>query len=57
MIQADPVRVVDEKMDDVPRDGRTMGEIVMRGNNVMVGLLPRRGSHRAGIPRRLAALR
>jgi fatty-acyl-CoA synthase len=37
MIQADPVRVVDEHMNDVPRDGRTMGEIVMRGNNVMAG--------------------
>ena len=37
MIQADPVRVVDADMDDVPRDGRTMGEIVMRGNNVMAG--------------------
>jgi len=37
MIQADPVRVVDQEMNDVPRDGRTMGEIVMRGNNVMAG--------------------
>ena len=37
MIQAEPVRVVDEQMNDVPRDGRTMGEIVMRGNNVMAG--------------------
>jgi fatty-acyl-CoA synthase len=37
MIQADPVRVVDERMNDVPRDGQTMGEIVMRGNNVMAG--------------------
>ena len=37
MIQADPIRVVDEAMNDVPRDGRTMGEIVMRGNNVMAG--------------------
>jgi fatty-acyl-CoA synthase len=37
MIQADPIRVVDENMNDVPRDGRTMGEIVMRGNNVMAG--------------------
>ena len=37
MIQADSVRVVDEAMNDVPRDGRTMGEIVMRGNNVMLG--------------------
>ena len=24
-------------MNDVPRDGQTMGEIVMRGNNVMAG--------------------
>jgi fatty-acyl-CoA synthase len=37
MVQADPIRVVDGNMNDVPRDGRTMGEIVMRGNNVMVG--------------------
>ncbi|HEY8653994.1 MAG TPA: long-chain-fatty-acid--CoA ligase [Dermatophilaceae bacterium] len=37
MIQSDPVRVVDDEMNDVPRDGRTMGEIVMRGNNVMAG--------------------
>jgi len=37
MIQADPIRVVDRNMVDVPRDGITMGEIVMRGNNVMTG--------------------
>ncbi|MDQ4119136.1 MAG: acyl--CoA ligase family protein [Actinomycetota bacterium] len=37
MLCADPVRVVDEQMNDVPRDGATMGEIVMRGNNVMKG--------------------
>ena len=37
MIQADPVRVVDKQMVDVPRDGTTMGEIVMTGNNVMTG--------------------
>jgi fatty-acyl-CoA synthase len=37
MIQAERVRVVDEAMDDVPRDGSTMGEILMRGNNVMKG--------------------
>jgi len=37
MVQADPMRVVDESMVDVPADGRTMGEIVMRGNNVMLG--------------------
>jgi len=34
---ADLVRVVDEGMNDVPRDGETMGEVVMRGNNVMAG--------------------
>ncbi len=37
MIHADPVRVVDHQMNDVPRDGQTMGEIVMRGNGVMAG--------------------
>jgi fatty-acyl-CoA synthase len=31
------VRVVDEDMNDVPRDGNTMGEVVMRGNMVMTG--------------------
>lgn len=36
-IGADPIRVVDENMNDVPRDGATMGEVVMRGNNVMTG--------------------
>jgi fatty-acyl-CoA synthase len=34
---ADPIRVVDEEMRDVPRDGESMGEVVMRGNNVMAG--------------------
>jgi fatty-acyl-CoA synthase len=34
---ADLVRVVDDDMRDVPRDGTTMGEVVMRGNNVMAG--------------------
>ncbi len=34
---ADPVRVVDSEMRDVPRDAATMGEVVMRGNNVMAG--------------------
>ena len=31
------MRVVDEQMRDVPPDGVTMGEIIMRGNNVMLG--------------------
>jgi fatty-acyl-CoA synthase len=34
---ADLVRVVDAEMNDVPRDAATMGEVVMRGNNVMSG--------------------
>jgi fatty-acyl-CoA synthase len=37
MVQADWLRVVDQQMADVPADGETMGEIVMRGNNVMKG--------------------
>jgi fatty-acyl-CoA synthase len=37
MVVADLVRVVDEQMQDVPRDGTTIGEIVMRGNTVMAG--------------------
>ncbi|TDD72474.1 long-chain-fatty-acid--CoA ligase, partial [Actinomadura darangshiensis] len=37
MIQTDGLRVVDDAMDDVPADGETLGEIVMRGNNVMKG--------------------
>ena len=37
MLTADPVRVVDAEMRDVPADGETMGEVVMRGNNVMKG--------------------
>jgi len=34
---ADLVRVVDEEMHDIPQDAETMGEVVMRGNNVMSG--------------------
>ncbi|TKA04628.1 acyl--CoA ligase family protein [Actinacidiphila oryziradicis] len=37
MIQTDGLRVVDVRMADVPADGSTMGEIVMRGNNLMSG--------------------
>ena len=32
---ADLLRVVDEKTQDIPQDGETMGEVVMRGNIVM----------------------
>ncbi len=31
------LRVVDADMNDVPKDAATMGEVVMRGNNVMAG--------------------
>src|SRR5271169_2825926 len=34
---ADLVRVVDPEMHDIPQDATTMGEVVMRGNNVMSG--------------------
>lgn len=33
----EPIRVVDEDMNDVPRDGETLGEVVMTGNMVMKG--------------------
>jgi fatty-acyl-CoA synthase len=36
-IIADPTRVVDESMGDIARDAEAMGEVVMRGNNVMKG--------------------
>jgi fatty-acyl-CoA synthase len=36
-VVAEPMRVVDEQMQDVPRDGQTMGEVVMRGNHIMKG--------------------
>src|SRR5207302_11040207 len=35
MLTADRIRVVDDKLRDVPADAATMGEVVMRGNNVM----------------------
>jgi fatty-acyl-CoA synthase len=34
---ADLVRVVDAEMNDVPQDAQVMGEVIMRGNNVMSG--------------------
>ena len=36
-VVADLVRVVDGEMRDVRMDGETLGEVVMRGNNVMKG--------------------
>jgi len=37
VIASPGMRVVDQSMNDVPRDGQTMGEVVMRGNTVMSG--------------------
>jgi fatty-acyl-CoA synthase len=37
LLTSDAVRVVDEQLRDVPADGDTLGEVVMRGNNVMKG--------------------
>jgi fatty-acyl-CoA synthase len=36
-IIAEDMRVVDENMQDIPADASTMGEVIMRGNNVMRG--------------------
>jgi fatty-acyl-CoA synthase len=36
-VTADLVRVIDPELRDVPADGETLGEVVMRGNNVMKG--------------------
>jgi len=36
-VVSEGLRVVDEDLRDVPADGRTEGEVVMRGNNVMLG--------------------
>jgi fatty-acyl-CoA synthase len=37
MLQAESARVVDDDMVDVAPDGLAIGEIVLRGNNVMAG--------------------
>ncbi len=37
MVTAQRLRVIDADMNDVPADGVTMGEIAMRGNDVMKG--------------------
>jgi acyl-CoA synthetase (AMP-forming)/AMP-acid ligase II len=36
-VNANLARVVDDEMNDVPLDGETMGELVVRGNTVMKG--------------------
>src|SRR4029450_3876966 len=37
LITSGELRVVDEELNDVPRDGATLGEIVARGNVIMKG--------------------
>jgi fatty-acyl-CoA synthase len=37
LVAGTDLRVVDRHMRDIPSDGETMGEVVMRGNNVMLG--------------------
>ena len=50
------LRVVDTGINDVPPDGATVGEVVMRGNNVMAGYYrtqrppPRRSVEAGSIP-------
>ena len=57
MIVTDGVRVVAKDMTDVPRDGATMGEVVMRGNNVMSGYFNDPEATKRGFPGRLVPLR
>jgi fatty-acyl-CoA synthase len=37
LVAGTDLRVVDDQMRDIPADGATMGEVLMRGNNVMLG--------------------
>ncbi len=37
VMTGDNLRVVDAEMNELPWDGETLGEVVMRGNNVMTG--------------------
>ena len=34
---SEAIRVVDDNMNDVPKDGESLGEVVMQGNIVMKG--------------------
>ena len=57
MVQAENARVVDAEMNDVPADGQTMGEIVLRGNNVMLGYYRDEGRDSRSICRWLVPFR
>ena len=57
MVVTDGVRVVDPGCNDVPKDGETLGEVVMRGNNVMTGYFHEPGCDRHGVPGRVVPQR
>ena len=44
LVTADRVRVVNDAMEDVPADGETLGEVVMRGNTAMKGYYKQPGT-------------
>jgi fatty-acyl-CoA synthase len=54
---SDLVRVVDEELRDVPADGATLGEIVMRGNSVTAGYWNREEETAEAFRGRLVPLR
>ena len=56
LITSGELRVVDEEGHEVPRDGATLGEIVVRGNVVMAGYYNDPEATAQGDPRRLVPL-